>query len=363
MVIAALVVFFYYGSRNVSERKINLPKISTTQTNDIPQTSIVAENLEIPWALAFFPDGNILVTERPGRVKLVDENGNAELISEIKGVKHIGEGGLLGIAIHPDFSLNNYVYLYYTYESSGNDTLNRVVRMTYKENSLSDEKIIVDKIPGASNHNGGRIKFGPDRFLYITTGDAQNPSLSQNKNSLAGKILRVTDEGKPFGSAQGKPAPGNPFGTLIYSYGHRNPQGLAWNGNELYSTEHGSATMDELNRITPGKNYGWPEIRGDDKQSGMEKPLLHSGSDTWAPSGAAFWQDRLFFAGLRGEALFELDTSSLNLKAHFKGEFGRIRDVVLGPDNMLYITTSNHDGRGFPRTGDDKIIRINPAKL
>lgn len=354
LAVAVLALFLFSSLQKPAQT----PK-TTVQTqapsDQTAQISVVAQNLEIPWGLAFLPNESILVTERPGTVKLIEKNGNVKEVSQLPNVKHIGEGGLLGIALHPDFSLNNYVYLYYTYESSGNDTLNRVVRMTYKENSLTDEKIIVDKIPGASNHNGGRIKFGSDKFFYITTGDAQNPSLSQNKNSLAGKILRVTDEGNA--------APNNPFGTQIYSWGHRNPQGLAWNGNELYSTEHGSTTMDELNRIEPGKNYGWPEIRGDDKQSGMEKPLLHSGSDTWAPSGAAFWQDRLFFGGLRGEALFELDTSSLNLKAHFKGELGRIRDVVLGPDNMLYITTSNRDGRGFPRTGDDKIIRVNPSKL
>jgi len=322
--------------------------------NNPARFSTVAENLEIPWALTFLPDNRILVTERPGRVKIVNQNGNLALAATISSVKHIGEGGLLGIALHPNFKENSFVYLYYTYSGSGNNTLNRVARYKLENNQLINEEIIVNEIPGASNHNGGRIKFGPDNMLYITTGDAQNPSQAQNRNSLAGKILRVTDEGSP--------APGNPFGNLVYSFGHRNPQGLAWDRNKLWATEHGPSTRDEVNLIETGKNYGWPEIEGDEKKSGLENPVLNSGSDTWAPSGAAFYQGSVFFGGLRGSALFE-KTADNKLEEHFKNEFGRIREVVLGPDNYLYITTSNRDGRGLVKPGDDKIIRIDPGQL
>lgn len=335
-----------------------------------PQAQVIATNLDTPWGIAFLPNGELLVTERQGNVKRVDQNGNVATVATLSQVREIGEGGLLGITLHPDFSKNNYVYLYYTYSGSGNDTLNRVVRMKFENNKLSNEQIIVDKIPGASNHNGGRIKFGPDKLLYITTGDAQEPSLAQNTSSLAGKILRVTDEGKP--------APGNPFGNPVYSYGYRNVQGLAWDKKgQLWATEHGRSGLasgfDELNLIVAGKNYGWPEIQGDEEKAGMIKPRAHSGeSTTWAPSGAAIVNDAIFFAGLRGQSLYQIKLYSdriykmeqqLEVQTHLQNEFGRLRDVVVGPDNMLYITTSNRDGRGSPASDDDKIIKVNPELL
>ena len=234
--------------------------------------------------------------------------------------------------------------------------------MVYKNKTLLNEEIIVDKIPGAPNHNGGRIKFGPDGFLYITTGDAQNPSQAQDKNSLAGKILRLADDGKIPDD--------NPFGNHVYSYGHRNPQGLTWdNQGRLWATEHGRSGilsgLDEINLIEKGKNYGWPDIQGDEIKVQMESPKIHSGSDTWAPGGAAFLNNSIFFGGLRGQTFYEakINGEKLELKEHFKGEFGRIREVVVGSDKMLYITTSNLDGRGSPKQGDDKIIKINPSKL
>lgn len=346
------------------------PQITKAEEPDIPLMSVVAQNLDTPWAIAFLPDppdgeaGNsILVTERQGTVRLVDGNGLQETpVATLSSVREISEGGLLGITIHPDFISNNYVYLYYTYAGDSNQTLNRVVRMTYVNGGLEDEQIIVDQIPGAPNHNGGRIKFGPDNFLYITTGDAQNPSLAQDVNSMAGKILRVTDSGAP--------APGNPFENRIYSYGHRNPQGIAWDREgRLWSTEHGRSGvlsgLDELNMIEPGKNYGWPTIQGDETRTGMETPKLNSGSITWAPAGADFVGNSLFFAGLRGQTLYEaiINRDEISLKEHFKTEFGRLREVILGPDNLLYITTSNQDGRGNPVLDDDKIIRLNPKKL
>lgn len=360
------VTAIFLLSQTIEKKKVTQKTPQTQNNNSISSPLVIAKNLDTPWGIAFLPDNSMLITERPGRVQYVDKNGNIEFVATIKNAKEAGEGGLLGIALHPKFSENNYIYLYYTYNANGDDTLNRVVRMTYKNNKLSEEKIIVDKIPGASNHNGGRIKFGPDNFLYITTGDAQNPSQAQKIDNLAGKILRVTDEGEII--------PGNPFKNLVYSYGHRNPQGLAWDSNsQLWETEHGPSGgsfgtgNDEINKIEAGKNYGWPKIQGDETSPGMVTPKKNSGATTtWAPAGTAFFNNSLFFAGLRGQALFEAvieNNQIVSLKEHFKGTYGRIRDVILGADNMLYITTSNRDGRGNPDNTDDRIIRINPSTI
>lgn len=334
--------------------------------SDTSTAMVITQNLEVPWAIAFLPDNRMLVTERPGRVRIIETNGfpkqaPATIINV--DVESDGEGGLLGITIHPNFSQNHYVYLYYTYKSQGNQTLNRVVRMRFENEKLVNEEIIVDKIPGAIYHNGGRIKFGPDGYLYITTGDARNSSQAQDTNSLAGKILRVTDEGKAV--------PGNPFNSLVYSYGHRNPQGIAWNNRgQLWETEHGRSNptgYDEVNFIQNGKNYGWEVIQGSQIRNGMETPKLNSGATTtWAPYGVSFMGNSLFFAGLKGATLYEAviqNSQVVELKEHLVGKYGRLREVVVGPDGMLYITTSNKDGRGNPVSSDDKIIRVNPQKL
>lgn len=366
VVIAIAVAIYIFGSlskrtTNVGEIKNPiLPNLSVNQNEDIPRLSTLAKNLQIPWSLVFLPDGGILFTEREGRVRLIDKDGNLKVspIAILSEVKHIGEGGLLGITIHPEFEKNDFVYLYYTFGENGGNTLNRVARYKFDGKTLSNAKVIVDNIAGASNHNGGRIKFGPDGYLYITTGDAQNPSLSQDRNALAGKILRVTDEGSA--------APSNPFGTRVYSYGHRNPQGIAWDDNGvLWETEHGSSATDELNKVEAGKNYGWPTVKGDQTEEGFTAPIIHSAVDTWAPAGAAYLGGAVYFAGLRGQALYQavLSGSKATLRVHLKRELGRIRDVVVGPDGMLYITTSNRDGRGIPTAEDDRIIRVNPTKL
>lgn len=359
IILIFLIVLGFYGIKtyldfkDTSQRVENIPQITPTpqqpQTpkEDTPLLSSVATNLEVPWALTFLPNGDILVTERKGRLNLIAKNEEIKEVGQI-AVKQVNESGLHGIAIHPKFEQNQYIYLYYTYSQASDNTFNRVSRFTFDGQSIKDEKIIVDKIPGATIHDGGRIKFGPDGYLYLTTGDAANPSLAQDKNSLAGKILRVKDEGK----------------VEMYSYGHRNPQGIAWdNQNRLWETEHGQSATDEVNLIEEGKNYGWPTIRGDQTQDGMVSPKIHSGSVTWAPAGVASYQDSIFYGGLRGQALFQLNLGNMELKEHFRGQLGRIRDVVLGPDNMLYITTSNRDGRGNPSPDDDKILIINPSRL
>lgn len=315
---------------------------------------VVAQNLIVPWEVAFLPDGDMLVTERSGTLKRIGKNNQTYTVD---GVEHVGEGGLLGLALHPDFARNGWLYLYLT-TTSGSGLINRVERYRYSQDALTEKTTIISSIPGAFNHDGGRLAFGPDKLLYITTGDAGSPQLAQNTSSLAGKILRLTDGGAIPGD--------NPFGNAVYSYGHRNPQGLAWDDRgRLWATEHGRSGLqsgfDELNLIKKGANYGWPTIEGDGSRAGMERPIVHSGpNETWAPAGMAFWDGSLFFGGLRGESLYEakIDGDSASLKSHFRGDFGRLRAVVVGPGNSLYISTSNTDGRGRQQPDDDKIIRL-----
>lgn len=370
LVVGGLGYLRYFGEGKTRTTTVSTPLESVERDmqssgNKGEVVKVVAEGLDTPWAIAFLPNGDFLVTERAGRVRLVT-NGKLkeEPVGEVGEVREIGEGGLLGVAIHPEFSNNNFVYFYYTYSESSGETLNRISRTKFENGKLAVEEVILDKIPGASNHNGGRIKFGPDKYLYITTGDAGNPSLSQNKDSLAGKILRVTDLGMSV--------VGNPFQNLTYTFGHRNSQGIAWDENgELFATEHGPSGIpggnDEINKIESGKNYGWPDIQGDETRAGMETPIKNSGKlSTWAPGGAAFYKDWLFFAGLRGQSLYRAkirDGRVEELNEYFKGKYGRIREVVLGPDEALYITTSNNDGRGSPKEGDDKVLRVDPKGL
>ncbi|MGB3921928.1 MAG: PQQ-dependent sugar dehydrogenase [Minisyncoccia bacterium] len=341
------------------------------RTTDVVQSgrsaraTSVATGFSIPWEVAFLPTGEMLVTERPGR--LVKINGFDKLTAggetretiAVKGVRHSGEGGLLGLALHPDFASNNFVYLYFT-AAKADGVVNKVVRYVLHSTVLVEDRIILDEIPGSANHNGGRIAFGPDGLLYITTGDAGDASSAQDPYSLAGKILRVT--------ALGKVPPDNPFNNEVYSYGHRNPQGLAWdNLGRLWATEHGRSGLqsgyDEINLIEKGANYGWPDIEGDETAEGMRAPVLHSGADTtWAPAGLVFHSGKLYWAGLRGAALYEAEITPegklTNPKSYFAEQFGRLRAVALGPDGLLYLSTSNTDGRGRLREGDDRIIKV-----
>lgn len=324
--------------------------------NTAPSDSveIIANELTVPWEIAFLPEGDMLVTERSGQLTKI--TGNQQSFA-IEGVQHIGEGGLLGLAVHPNFVENRWVYLYLT-TASGDGLINRVERYKFSDNQLSDKKEIISDIPGARYHDGGRMAFGPDGNLYITTGDAGNEDLAQDTGSLAGKILRLTPEGEI-------PAD-NPFANAVYSYGHRNPQGLAWDEmGRLWSTEHGpsglQSGLDELNLIKPGANYGWPVIGGDEEGRGMENPIVHSGTDdVWAPAGLAYADGSLFFAGLRGETLYEAELGEgeeVKLQGHFRQEYGRLRAVASQGD-ALYISTSNTDGRGTPMADDDRILRI-----
>jgi len=334
--------------------------VAGVQLDEIPDDSIeiVAENLKVPWGIEFLPDGDLLVTERPGTLKRIGANGATY---EIEGVVHVAEGGLMGIALHPDYEANHWIYLYFTTRID-NALSNRIERYVLENNILREREVLLAGIPGAIFHDGGRMHFGPDGYLYVTTGEANMGEIAQDLDSLAGKILRMTD--------QGAIPPDNPSGTLVYTSGHRNPQGITWDDDgNLWSTEHGpsgvASGLDEINLIEPGNNYGWPTSRGDEVEAGTTGPVLHSGEDyTWAPASAAYWDGSLFFGGLRGSALYEarrLETNSPRLIAHLYLDFGRIRTVKLGPDGWLYITTSNTDGRGVPNEGDDMLLKIDPS--
>ena len=350
------------SEKDATETLEPLPKPQNSAATTI---TVVVDNLEIPWDIAFLPEGDMLVTERAGRLLLIDSTGlKRETVFEHK--KQRGEGGLLGVVLHPDFTTNHFIYLYMTAPSEKGQTENRVVRYIYEGNRLVGEKVIISGIPGATYHDGGRMEFGPDGMLYITTGDATTGKIAQDKNSLGGKILRLKGDGAIPSD--------NPFGNAVYSYGHRNPQGLAWDdAGRLWETEHGptgesgSCCRDEINLIQVGANYGWPTIRGFESKTGMQTSKLNSGtSEVWAPASALYFEGSLFFGGLKGEALYEAVLNGENvteLKTHYKGKFGRIRSIRLGPDGMFYLTTSNRDGRGSPATDDDKIIRVNPNLL
>ena len=352
------IVLVLYGARGILMPFLFSPqRPSNVQTGieKVPEgtAAVIAQGLTIPWEVAFLPNKDILVTQRSGELLLI----GTDTVYEIEGVAHVGEGGLLGMALHPDFETNRWLYLYFTTQTE-QGLENRVERYRFKKNKLSERTLLLSGIPGASFHDGGRIEFGPDGMLYITTGDAGDPDSAQDIHSLAGKILRLRDDGSIPDD--------NPFSNEVYSYGHRNPQGLTWDSKgRLWSTEHGRSGIqsgfDELNLIEKGKNYGWPVIQGDETKEGMEVPFVHSGANfTWAPGDVEYVKGNFFFGGLRGEALYQVRENSKELTAHFFGEFGRIRAVRLGPDGMLYITTSNRDGRARPKEGDDKIIRLNP---
>lgn len=330
----------------------------------------VASGLIAPWSLAFAPDGRMFVTERPGRLRVIVNGAlQPEPVAVLSDVAATGEGGLLGMALDPDFDTNGWLYLYYTYRSEG-QLRNRVVRYVESNNRLRQDtrQVLVDDIPGSGVHNGGRIAFGPDGRLYVTTGDAAVTSLAQDRASLAGKILRI--------EADGAIPNDNPFpGSSVYSYGHRNPQGLAWQPgtDRLYATEHGPSANDEVNLIEAGQNYGWPVAQGRNHPASFAAPVIVY-DNTVAPSGATFyddtaipqWRGSLLFTALRGTHLHRVVFSDDDPRQVatderlYDGEFGRLRDVVPGPDGTLYLLTSNRDGRGNPAAADDRVLRITP---
>jgi glucose/arabinose dehydrogenase len=322
------------------------PSVSDAPEMAVPASAIgtVATGLRAPWGLAFLPDGTALVTERDTtRVLSVAPDGTVREVQRIAEARPSGEGGLLGIAVSPRYAQDRWVYVYYTAEDD-----NRIARLRLGE----APQPVLTGIPKAGNHNGGRIAFGPDGMLYAGTGDAAERDVAQDRNHLGGKILRMTPEGRP--------APGNPFGdSVVYSYGHRNVQGLAWDSaGRLFAAEFGQNRYDELNRIEPGRNYGWPEVEGTGDDDRFVNPLATWRTSDASPSGIAVVRDAVYVACLRGERLYRTDLDGQDVQALLVGDYGRLRHVAAAPDGTVWVLTSNHDGRGDPAPEDDRILRL-----
>ncbi|MGV9871583.1 PQQ-dependent sugar dehydrogenase [Streptomyces cellulosae] len=318
----------------------------------------VATGLDSPWGLAPVGDGDLLVSSRDeATITRIDgETGKKTELGEVPGVAAEGEGGLLGIALSPGFASDHMIYAYFTSASD-----NRIVRMLYNERKPAGEQLgapdtVFRGIPKGVVHNGGRIAFGPDRMLYAGTGETGDTGLAQDKKSLGGKILRLTPDGEP--------APGNPFpGSPVYSYGHRNVQGLAWDGKQrLFASEFGQNTWDELNAVAPGDNYGWPEAEGHADEGGFHNPVAQWSTADASPSGIAYAEGSVWMAGLRGERLWRIPLkgteASAKPQAFLEEEYGRLRTVVAAGGDRLWLVTSNTDGRGDPKPEDDRVLEL-----
>jgi glucose/arabinose dehydrogenase len=311
-------------------------------------TRTLATGLNFPWGAAFLPDGSALVSERnSGRVLRVLPTGGAAEVGRILGVfNNGGEGGLMGLALSPDFGRDRWVYMYQTTRTD-----NRVIRVKFVDGSLGARQVVLGGIPRAQTHNGGGLWFtgrpSGNPSLWVTTGDTRNSALAQNKRSLAGKILRL----RPDGTAQR----GNPFGNRVYSYGHRNPEGITMDPDgRMWSSELGENTWDELNQIRFGRNYGWPRVEGPDGPGGYTDPLTQWHPVNCSPSGIAILGGRAWIGALRGQSLWSVDIVGAGAgtrQRYFQGTFGRIRMVKRAPDNSLWIGTSNGGG-------GDVIVRI-----
>ena len=313
----------------------------------------VATGLVAPWGIAFLPDGDALVSERDTtKVLLVPgDGGRVRTVGRLGAAQPQGEAGLLGLAVSPTFEQDSWVYAYL---STADD--NRVVRMKYDGRSLGEPEVVLKGIPNGFIHDGGRLQFGPDGYLYVSTGETGDGQLAQDPSSLGGKILRITPDGKP--------APGNPLAdSPVWTMGHRNVQGLAFDDHKrLWASEFGANTWDELNRIEKGRNYGWPLVEGRGDLSEYRNPYAQWRTSEASPSGLAYADGALWMASLRGQRLWRVpvhdDGSIGQPKDFFVGAYGRLRTVVVAPDGTLWVSTSNRDGRGDPASKDDRILRV-----
>lgn len=324
---------------------------------------VFIKNLHIPWGMGFLPNGDFLFVQRVGNIGLLKKGASEYNTIMFRQVKE-SEGGLLGLLIDPQFSSNHYVYIYET----NTDSTNRLVRLVMSNDLLTEDKIILGNIPASFNHDGGGMRFGPDGYLYLGTGDALHPNNAQDKNSLSGKILRMDRDGNP--------AAGNPFGNYVWTYGHRNIQGFDWTASgKMISTEHGPTSEfgwcchDEINLIEPGKNYGWPLAIGGTETDTLTPPVYQTNFETIAPSGCTFihgrewgeWENTFLLGALKGERLVRLEISQAGtyVARHdtLINVLGRLRNVIQGPDGSVYFSSGN---LGYPtqQAGDDKIYRL-----
>ncbi|WUO17551.1 PQQ-dependent sugar dehydrogenase [Streptomyces sp. NBC_00289] len=344
------------GSRSPSSQRA--AEATPPAKGSVKVVRTVAENLKTPWGLAPLPAGGLLVSSRDeGTITRIDEKtGRKTELGQVPGVSAAGEGGLLGIALSPDFASDRMIYAYFTSASD-----NRVVRVLYEDEKPAGEQLgapdtVFKGIPKGFIHNGGRIAFGPDKMLYAGTGESGDRGLAQDKKSLGGKILRLTPEGEP--------APGNPFpDSPVYSYGHRNVQGLAWDDKQrLFASEFGQDTWDELNAIKPGDDYGWPDAEGRSGDAKYHNPTAQWHTDDASPSGIAYAEGSVWMAGLKGQRLWRVPlkgtATSADPQSFLEGEYGRLRTVVSAGGDRLWVTTSNTDGRGSPEDGDDRILEL-----
>jgi glucose/arabinose dehydrogenase len=335
------------------------PSASPTKDTTPPKVvGTIATGLAAPWGIGFLPDGDAIVTERDTTKVLLLASPSYD-VSEIGSISDAvglgdqgGEAGLLGVAVSPDFASDRMLFFYV---STADD--NRIVKAPLRDGRLGTPTVILKGIPHGFIHDGGRLAFGPDGYLYASTGETGSRELAQDKDTTAGKILRITTDGDP--------APGNPFdGSPIWSYGHRNVQGLAFDDQDrLWASEFGQNTYDELNLIVAGKNYGWPMVEGRGGGKGLVDPQVVWDTDVASPSGLAWLDGHLWLASLKGERLWRIDVNGAEAgdpADFFVGRYGRMRTVVAAPDGRLWVTTSNTDGRGDPRSGDDRILLIEP---